>query len=181
MIIERRRQLPELMKHLGLPMIAAEVGVAGGSFSQELLEGGIEKIFCVDNWGHIPNVTGDGNYPDDFHKMTHKEFKVRFRKNFKDQVVELKGLSSKMHVHIPDNSLGLFYHDGSHQYEFVKEDIENYMPKLVSGGIMGFHDYWNAGYGVKQAVDEYVEKHGLTLCHIPEENPNVASVYFIKP
>lgn len=180
MNIERRRMLPHLMKELGLPMIAVEVGVAGGSFSQELLEEGVDKIFCLDNWGHIPNVTGDGNYPADFHEMTYAEFKNRFKRLFSERVVELKGLSSEMHSHIPDNYLGMVYHDSSHEYNQVVQDIYYYMPKLIRGGIMAFHDYHNEGYGVKQAVDEYCERFKLTLNHIPEDNPNCASVYFIK-
>lgn len=178
--IEQRRKLPVLVKHFGLPLIAAECGVAGGSFSQELLEAGIETIYCIDNWSHIPNVTGDGNYEQSFHDMCYKEYENRFSDKLKDRVITLKGLSSEMHKYIPDNSLGLFYHDASHTYESVKEDIGNYLPKLISGGIMGFHDYYNEGstYGVKQAVDEFALLNGYTINNIPEENPNVASVWF---
>lgn len=180
MNIERRRLLPTLLKHFGLPLIAVEVGVCGGAFSQELLEEGIEKIFCVDNWSKIEGVTGDGNYENDFHEMTYKEYQKRFAEGYEGRVVTLKGLSSAMHSYIPDNSLGLFYQDGGHQYQTVVEDLYNYVPKLVSGGIVGAHDYFNGGYGVKQAVDEYVAKHNLTLNHIPEDNPNCASVWFRK-
>lgn len=180
MNIERRRLLPSLLKHFGLPLIAVEVGVCGGSFSQELLEEGIEKIYCVDHWGHIPNVTGDGNYPDSWHDMTYKEYQKRFAEGYEGRVVTLKGLSSAMHKYIPDNSLGLVYHDSSHEYQTVVEDIYNYWPKLISGGVFSAHDYNNLGYGVKQAVDEYVAKHDLTLNHIPEDNPNCASVWFAK-
>lgn len=172
--------LPDLLRHFSLPMIAVEIGVAGGSFSQELLEEGIEKIYCLDNWEHIPDTTGDGNFPPDFHKMTYKEFKVRFKKLFAGQVFELKGLSSEMHKHIPDNSLGLVYHDSCHEYETVVNDIYYYMPKLVSGGIFAAHDYFNSAYGVKQAVDEYIVKHGLTLNNIPDDHPNSATVWFRK-
>lgn len=179
MNIERRRMLPHLLKKFNLPMIAAEVGVCGGAFSQELLEEGIEKLYCVDNWGHIPNVTGDGNFPASFHEMTFAEYQNRMS-NFKDRFITLKGLSSEMHKHIPDNSLGLVYHDGSHEYETVRADIYYYMPKLVSGGVFGAHDFFNEGYGVKQAVGEYCERFQLTLNHIPEDNPNCASVFFVK-
>ncbi len=177
MNIEQTRELPLLLKHFNLPMVAIEVGVAGGSLSQEFLEGGVEKIFCVDNWGHIENVTGDGNFPDSFHAKTFEEYNNRFNGIYKNRVVTLKGLSSEMHKYIPDNLVGLCFIDGGHQYEVVKSDIENYLPKLVHGGIMSLHDYFNEGYGVKQAVNEFLEKTGLTLNIIPAENPNAASVW----
>jgi len=177
MEIEQRRKLPLLLEHFNLPLIAAEVGVAGGAFSQELLEDGIEKIFCVDNWAHIENVTGDGNFPPDFHAASYEEYKKRFSGIYKERVITLKGLSSEMHKHIPDNSLGLVYLDGAHYYEAVKADNENYVHKLVPGGIMAWHDYHNLGYGVKQAVDEFINERHLILNNISEGNPNNASVW----
>ncbi len=177
-MIEYRRLLPKLLMQRNLPMIAVEVGCAGGSFAQELLENGIEKIYCVDNWDHIIGATGDGNFPADFHEKNYREYVSRFAGKFKDRVVTLKGMSSRMHRFIPDYSLGLAYFDGGHQYEVVAEDIWNYIPKLVDNGIMAFHDYYNEGYGVKKAVDEFANAHGLTLNTISEvSHPNNASVW----
>jgi predicted O-methyltransferase YrrM len=45
--------------------------------------------------------------------------------------------------------------DGDHSYVGVKEDCELYLPLLVSGGYVAFHDYNNVAFGVKQAVDEF--------------------------
>lgn len=45
--------------------------------------------------------------------------------------------------------------DAMHTYEDVKRDIEQWWPRLKSGGIMAFHDYGHDHFpGVKQAVDE---------------------------
>jgi len=48
------------------------------------------------------------------------------------------------------------YIDGIHQYENVKRDIENYLPLLKKGGVIGGHDYGGYWSGVKQAVDEII-------------------------
>jgi predicted O-methyltransferase YrrM len=48
------------------------------------------------------------------------------------------------------------YIDGIHTYEQVKKDIENYLPLVKKGGVIGGHDYVNSGHlvGVYQAVNE---------------------------
>ncbi len=57
---------------------------------------------------------------------------------------------------IPDFQ-DLVFIDGNHDYEFVKEDIELWLPKIRNGGILAGHDYHIVGDdfpGVKRAVDE---------------------------
>jgi len=49
------------------------------------------------------------------------------------------------------------YIDGIHTYEQVKIDIENYLPLVKPGGIIGGHDYIGPWAGVRQAVDEKFE------------------------
>lgn len=51
--------------------------------------------------------------------------------------------------------------DGSHEYVMVKDDIANWTPRLVSGGVIAFHDYrppeqfeWRLD-GVMRAVNEW--------------------------
>lgn len=53
-----------------------------------------------------------------------------------------------------DESFDFIYIDGIHQYENVKQDIINYLPKVKKGGVIGGHDYGPHWPGVKQAVDE---------------------------
>lgn len=67
-----------------------------------------------------------------------------------------------------EGSLDFIFIDGSHFYERIKEDLEHWIPKVRAGGLVSGHDYdeklvrrWN--FGVNQAVDEYVAKHGYTL------------------
>jgi len=49
--------------------------------------------------------------------------------------------------------------DGAHDYEAVKSDIQRWVPSVVPGGIVAFHDYGNHDRlpftaGVQPAVDE---------------------------
>lgn len=47
------------------------------------------------------------------------------------------------------------YIDGNHDYEFVKQDIQCYYPKVSNGGIIGGHDFSVRFHGVARAVIEF--------------------------
>lgn len=176
--INCRRDLVELMKDLGLPLIAAEVGVADGLFSYELLTKGIEKLYMIDIWERVPFIDGMAGWDDEVHSNNYKQAMDRV-KEFKDKVVVLKGFSYQMAKEIPDESLGLVFVDGDHTRLGVRTDIEYYYPKLVNGGIMAFHDFGNESYGVNGAVQEFTKNEGV---HILVENgdPSLWSAYIIK-
>jgi hypothetical protein len=61
---------------------------------------------------------------------------------------------------IADGSLDFVFIDSDHSYEAVKQDINDWAPKVREGGIVSGHDYymgkWNR-IGVIQAVNEYVK------------------------
>ena len=55
-----------------------------------------------------------------------------------------------------DNSIDFIYIDGNHQYDFVKKDLEDYVPKVKVGGVIAGHDYGGPTTpGVTKAIDEY--------------------------
>lgn len=67
---------------------------------------------------------------------------------------------------VEDGSLDFVFIDGNHQYPDVKQDIEDWFPKVREGGIVSGHDYYNfesGRGGVVQAVDEYAAKHGYEV------------------
>lgn len=56
----------------------------------------------------------------------------------------------------------LIIHDAGHTYEDVYNDLNNWMPKLKSDGVIIVDDYEiNHFPGVIKAVDQIVEEHGL--------------------
>lgn len=181
MTIKYRYQLVELMKHLGLPLIAVEVGVASGLFSRELLDKGVEKLFSADNWQHIPNIRGDGNYEQDWHDYNYGKAKELLTP-FGEKSIMLKGLSHDMAKYVPDNSCGLIYLDGDHSYNGVMIDLHSWFPKLVSAGIMATHDYLSPAYGTKQAFEEFTKANGIdTIYDIPEDKEEDSGALFFKP
>ena len=59
-----------------------------------------------------------------------------------------------------DESFDFVYIDGIHTYDQVKKDIQNYLPLVKKGGVIGGHDYVNGGHlvGVYNAVNEMFGK-----------------------
>ncbi len=56
--------------------------------------------------------------------------------------------------HLFDNeSLDWVFLDGSHKYEKVKAEIQNYLPKMKSGGYLSGHDITVSRFGVRRAVE----------------------------
>jgi len=71
-------------------------------------------------------------------------------------------------VDFEDDSLDFVFIDANHFYEHIKQDLNDWWPKVKPGGIFSGHDY-NAKsekigiWGVKKAVDEFAEFHKLDV------------------
>lgn len=178
MKINSRVLLVELMKHLNLPLVAVEVGVAEGRLSKELLNWGIELLYLVDIWEKVPFIVGMGSQEQSIHDENYKGMLERI-KGQEDKAIILKGFSYKMAKAIPDNSVGLVYIDGDHTYQGARADIDSYWPKLVQGGIMAFHDAANPSYGIRDALHDFTKGVGINML---EEDGNIANIgaYIIK-
>ena len=169
----------QLVKELGLSHLpTAEIGVAEGGFSFEILTCGSVKHYLVDNWGCIESVTGDGNFCQEWHDKNYETAKER-NSVFGEKAVFLKGLSVEMAKLVPNNSLGFVYLDGAHYYDGVIADLTAWLPKLVKGGIMAGHDYLNPAYGVKRAVADFCN-FKFDVHTIEENRIDDAGFYFIK-
>jgi len=77
------------------------------------------------------------------------------------------GDSRKCHKDFKE-SIQMLFIDGDHHYAIVKADIKNWVPKIVSGGVVVFHDYNPLSKdlqknphleGVHRAIDEWVKTH----------------------
>ncbi len=58
-----------------------------------------------------------------------------------------------------DESIDFIFIDANHDYEYVRDDINAWWPKLKTGGIMCGHDYSVDFKGVKKAVIERFPVH----------------------
>jgi predicted O-methyltransferase YrrM len=81
---------------------------------------------------------------------------------YKNKLVWLEKKSSDAVHDLPDD-IDFLYIDGNHQYEYAKEDMNNYYPKVKRGGILAGHDIANPRVrGVAKAFCEFVSEKRLT-------------------
>ena len=76
----------------------------------------------------------------------HGEFKENIeRSGIADLVTTVKGLSQEV-VDGFEEPIELLFVDGSHEEDDVRKDFEQWVPKVVDGGVVAFHDTtWHPG------------------------------------
>lgn len=74
--------------------------------------------------------------------------------------------SSEAAVHFADQSVDFVFIDANHTYDFVKADVNAWLPKIKPGGIIAGHDY-NAPHEVERAVNEIF---GSRVIPIPSDD-----------
>lgn len=175
--IKYRRDLWHLL--LETPGNAAELGVAEGLFSRDMLEWPIHfpKVYLVDRWTCVPSKKGDSASPQLWHDCNLANAR-KLMAPFGERAVFLRGDTVAMARHVPAASLALINVDADHSEEGVWRDIVSWYPKLVPGGIMAFHDYLNPGYGVNKAVKNYATLHQLRIHEMLEDDLLHAGAYF---
>lgn len=145
-------------------VIGAEIGVFEGDTTAHLLAHlpGINVLTCVDPFVHYPaqTVTLNPNKAK-FHDADFDKVMLTFIRKVEPwrQKVRLMRLFSKGAVHrVDDASLDWAFIDGNHAYEYVRDDITMWLPKIKPGGLLTGHD-WNVkgsqrNFGVNRAVKE---------------------------
>ena len=149
MIIKRRLNLVDFFNERKY-RFGAEIGVWKGGFSSSILSRcAVDKMICVDPWngvGMTSEFDGDEVYEEA--KAALNAFGARV------QIVRKTSIEAANDV--DDGSLDFVYIDALHMYDEVKKDIEAWLPKVRSGGILAGHDYKKKRMcGVKRAVDEF--------------------------
>ena len=76
--------------------------------------------------------------------MTTIEYDSEFIDRYKPEMDEdfetiMCGDSTLIHKDL-DEEFDAVFIDGNHSYEYVKKDLENYLPKVREGGIVALHD-----------------------------------------
>jgi hypothetical protein len=178
MKIKYRRDLWQLLTGL-LAGNAAELGVAEGNFSRDILNWPVKfpRLYLVDRWKFTPAQKGDASNSQKWHDGNWADVQKKTAE-YGDRVICLRGDTTEMADMVPDRSLVLVYVDADHSYKAVMADIKAWASKLVAGGIMAFHDYDNPAYGVKDAVQHFCRLRRLQVNSIPEDKPEDAGAWF---
>jgi predicted O-methyltransferase YrrM len=123
----------EILSRLDLtkPIIGAEIGVAQGGMSAQLLRCPMVTLYMVDvdfrGAGHNTDFAGD---------------RARIT----------KGKSPEAAEWFPDHMFDFVFIDADHSFVAVVKDIISWRPKVKHGGLLCGHDY-GVDAGVAEAVD----------------------------
>ncbi len=177
----RQGTLARLFRRLGFK-VGCEVGVERARFSKILcLANPGLKLYGVDPWlfyeGYRDHVSQERL--DEFFLETRERMKP-----FNFQIV--RDFSANVAGRFNDNVLDFVYIDARHDYESVKEDISLWHPKVKVGGIVSGHDYRGGRdkdrpdlpvYGIKQAVNEWVEKNNISHLFVLKKDNSPSWMY----
>jgi predicted O-methyltransferase YrrM len=160
--MKNRIELAEYFNTLNFKIIV-EVGVFDGHYSEILCQKNPSaKIYAVDPWEIY------GGYRDHKFKSSMERAYNSAKSKLAPHNCEIvKKFSVDAAKDFKDGSIDAVFIDGNHSYDYVKQDIELWAPKVGVGGIVSGHDYYvfkhSHNVGVIKAVDEFVAANGYKL------------------
>ena len=122
--------------------VCAELGVWKGDFSQEILRvTRPRRLHLIDPW-HCEEGEEYKDEPYGAAKGSqasldgmHKDVHTRFRSEIARGIVTIhRETSAEAADRFPIEYFGWIYIDGNHSYDFIKADLQIYMPNVVPGG-----------------------------------------------
>lgn len=169
----------ELNKFLPKDAVCAELGVAEGYFSAEMLQWGIKHLYMVDMWTTNTTFPGDAGFDQEWHDKNLQGALDKTSKFKGATITILRGKTVEMAGRVPDESLDLVYLDACHSYDCVMNDLQAWFPKVKPAGVIAGHDYLALQYGVYQAVTDFA-RGKYDVFTIPEHQNQDAGFYFFK-
>ena len=159
----------------------AEIGVAQGEFSRFILQNTApNRLHLIDPWEHQERE----DYQEDLNNVSAGEQQQRFENV--STLFAQETASGKITIHrmysqdavsrFSDGYFDWIYIDGLHSYEGVRRDLLSFQAKVKPDGFILGHDYTlhggarRAGFGVVQAVDEFVKEQGWHFIGLTIEN-----------
>jgi hypothetical protein len=167
----------DLLNALPRQSVGAEIGVHEGDLSAEVLAIVRPATFhLIDPWAYQPAYADalfgaaaarDAAAGKAAMEARYEQVCARFAAEIASgQVVIHRATSHDIAADFDDAYFDWVYIDGNHLYDYVKQDLEDYYPKVKPGGALLGDDYNTVGWwqdGVTQAVDEFVAARGLDL------------------
>jgi hypothetical protein len=139
--------------------IGVEVGTFKGQFSKEILQRWNGKLYMVDVWNELGDEYIDASNHKNFENGVYSECMQNI-KGYEDRGIMIRATSKVASDLFEDGSLDFVYIDANHAYDYVKEDIDLWYPKVKSGGMVMGHDYllmdWNSTPHASNGIDKHI-------------------------
>lgn len=152
-VLTDRVALLELLPHNA---VVAEIGVAFGDFSQQILEiAQPAKLHLIDAW--------EGERYGSGLETIETKFAAQIKR---EQVVVSRGYSTDRLAEFPDDYFDWVYIDTSHSYSTTRDELALAEKKVKRGGLIAGHDFCKGNvvapvvYGVVQACGEFCLNRG---------------------
>jgi len=153
----RRQDFDKLLGHFELNE-GCEIGVESGLHAKSMLDANPNlHLHLIDSYYYykeMPRYSGRLEMEDYLAQMREKLSGCNYTEHI---MFSMEAINE-----FEDESLDFVYIDGNHRFDFVIRDIIEWNRKVKIGGIIAGHDYKSRKcIGVNQAVDAYVEAHGI--------------------
>ena len=191
-----KRDLAVLVDDLFPEGVGVEIGVLKGEYSKIILERWHKgTLYLVDTWRHLDEYIDMNGQDDQYHYDCLIQTCQRI-KPWQDRAHIIRMDSVKSADMFPDEYFDFIYIDADHSYEGVVRDIKAWWPKIKKGGLFCGDDYipddgdiwlvrgdkqeYAGKFGVRKAVNEFIDKNDLVLYETTEE-PYWRQWYTFKP
>jgi hypothetical protein len=138
--------------------IGVEVGTFKGEYSKEIIKRFNGTLFMVDVWNELSNEYIDASNHKNFKNGVYGEC-INNIKGFEDRAIMIRSNSKIASNFFKNDSLDFVYIDANHAYDFVKEDINLWYPKVKSGGYVMGHDYILGDWSNPPFAENGIDKH----------------------
>jgi len=146
-------------------IIVAEVGTYDGATTRgvaPLVKQVNGKYIAVDWFKGNPTAAGEHSFDEGKHDSVLEIFKNSIKETDCEDIVEIYDMTSlEAASKLKDKSLDICFIDADHRYEFIKQDIIAYLPKIKKGGILCGHDLEKDHI---DSVDQFTEEDLLVDC-----------------
>lgn len=184
-IVRKRNDLFAELIRRGLTGNAVEIGVAEGGYSFYLLDCWPGVCYQVDPWAAFSvEEYQDYNNVEQTEQDRRFELVTQTAQKYNGRAIPVRATSAKASEQFENGFFDFIYIDANHKLEYIRDDIQIWWPKCKSKGIFAGHDYLDGviksgDYGVKTAVNEFAQEHGLRINVTLEKD--YPSWWIVKP
>jgi predicted O-methyltransferase YrrM len=139
------------------PMVGAEIGVAYGKNSINILETlpSLQHLYLIDPWDGVVRTK---EFYQNVRKVAHENLL-----HYTNKITIMETTSELAAKSIP-GPLDFVYIDGDHSYDAVMLDIILWGRRVKPGGFLAGHDYVRTRkHGVYRAVNDYANYHNIEI------------------
>lgn len=131
---------------------------------------GESTTFFAKHFGQVVSIDPFENDYDETDEACHH---ADFEDVYKEFIKNIAPFDNIMHFRLKSRLASQFfrfvtvdfvYIDGNHLYNYVKSDIQDYLPLIKSSGYIGGHDYTEWHPDVMRAVNDVLGVPDITFC-----------------